>query len=166
MTPGLFDSHPGLTQGCTAAAFEVCIAVTPYGFSGGLLLLAGFATNYGSVYDWTLTDLASLSSIVGGGTVTAGNQTFAVWSVSPVVTVPEPSTVALLSTGLLALMRPLGRRARRIARAQQHLVNEPSRRAFPCHSQSSFPVWMASETTLTVSRCSNHVQIHRAGSED
>ncbi len=97
--PGFFDSHPGLTQGCTAAAFNVCIAQTPYGFSQGTFLLLGIATNYGPVTG--RTDEASLSNIVGGGTVTSGIQTFAVWSVSPVATVPEPSTVALLGPGLI-----------------------------------------------------------------
>jgi hypothetical protein len=114
-TPGLFDSHPGLTQGCTDAAFRECIALTPYGFSGGTQLLAGFAINYGSVFEdfGEKTDEAVLSSIVGGGTVTSGIQTFAVWSPSSVTSaVPEPSTLVLVGSGLIAVMR----RARRIAR--------------------------------------------------
>jgi len=118
-TPGLVDSHPGLTRGCTDGAFRECTALTPYGFSGGTLLLVGFATNYGDFFEGSaLVDNASLGSIVGGGTVTLGTQTFAAWSPSEVTTaVPEPSTVALLCTGLIALMLPLGRRARRV-RAQ------------------------------------------------
>jgi len=117
MSPGLFDDHPGLIRGCTEGAFRECTALTPYGFSGGTQLLVGFATNYGAFFDGSaLIDNASIGSIVGGGTVTAGTQTFAVWSASPVTPtpVPEPSTVALLGSGLIAAMRPFARRARRL----------------------------------------------------
>jgi hypothetical protein len=124
-TPGFFDSHPGLTQGCTAGGFNVCIAQTPYGFSQGISLLLGVATNYGPVTG--RADEASLTSIIGGGTATSGIETFAVWSLSagptvpeppPVTPVPEPSTVVLLGAGLIAFVLPVRRRARRMARAE------------------------------------------------
>ena len=47
LTPGFYDDRPGLTQGCTDAfpyAFKECLALTPYGFSGGLELLTGNAS--------------------------------------------------------------------------------------------------------------------------
>jgi hypothetical protein len=124
--PGFLDDRPGLTQGCNNGGpsgfsdFRECTALTPYAFSGGTELLAGFATNYGDVFDGDplMQDHAALSSIVGGGTATSVVQTFAVWSRSPVTAVPEPSTFALLCAGLIALARPSSRRARRIARAQ------------------------------------------------
>jgi hypothetical protein len=64
--PGFFDSHPGLTRGCPLGDFNVCIALTPYSFSSGSLLLAGLATNYGPFTG--RADEASLGSIGGGGT--------------------------------------------------------------------------------------------------
>ena len=104
-TPGLFDDHPGLIQGCTNGAFRECTALTPYGFSFTTQLLVGFATNYGSFFDGsTLIDHAVLGSVVSGGIVTSDVQTFAVWSPSTVTAnpVPEPATVTLLSSGLAA----------------------------------------------------------------
>lgn len=99
---GFFDSWPGLTQGCTLAAYDLCMALTPYGFEiGTSLLQSGFATNYGSAS--LLSDVASLGTTGGGGVETSGIQTFAVWSLSPVNGVPEAPTLALLCAGLLAL---------------------------------------------------------------
>jgi hypothetical protein len=115
--PGFFDSHPGLTRGCTDGAFNVCMALTPYSFTNGSsLLLVGLATNYGPFTG--RTDEASLSSAGGGGVTTSGIQTFAVWSPSPVAPVPEAPSVALLGTALIVFVLPLGRRARRLARAR------------------------------------------------
>jgi hypothetical protein len=92
-----------------------------YGFTSGTSqLLAGLATNYGPFTG--RSDEASLDIIGGGGVATSGIQTFAIWSASAVsvtpTPVPEPATFALLCTGLITLMLPLGRRARRIALAQ------------------------------------------------
>jgi hypothetical protein len=88
--------------------------------SGTSQLLAGLAINYGPFTG--RTDEASLDIIGGGGVATSGIQTFAIWSPSAVsVTpppVPEPATFALICTGLIAWVVPLGRRARSIARAQ------------------------------------------------
>lgn len=120
--PGLFDDHPGLIQGCHNApnGYQQCIALTPYGFSGGLELLTGNAINYGSFYegDPLRIDQASLGSIVGGGTPTSEIQTFAVWSLSQVTAVPEASTLGLLCAGLVAMVVSMGRRARKIRRGQ------------------------------------------------
>ena len=117
--PGFFDSHPGLTLGCPQGDFNVCMALTPYSFTSGTSqLLAGVATNYGPFTG--RTDEASLETIGGGGVATSGIQTFAVWSPSAVTPspVPEPTTIAMLCTGLITMVLPLRRRARRIARAQ------------------------------------------------
>ena len=95
---GLFDSHPGLAQGCTAAGFSVCLAQAPYGFTGP-------ATG--------LPDETSPGSIGGGdGGVTSGIQTFAVWSRSAVIAIPEPSTLGLLCAGFVAMVVSLSRRRR------------------------------------------------------
>jgi hypothetical protein len=101
--------NPGLAQGCTAARFSVCLALTPYAFSGGTTLLTGLVTNYGPATG--LPGEASLS--IGGGEVTtSGIQAFAAWSRTAVTEIPEPSTLGLLGAGLAALAVSLGRRTR------------------------------------------------------
>jgi len=96
---GFFDSQPGLTRGCPLGAYNVCLAITPYGFLNGAELLYGIATNYGTSSGQT--DLASLGGFnVTFDTSNDGIEVFAVWSLSHVSPVPEPSTYSMLLAGL------------------------------------------------------------------
>jgi hypothetical protein len=109
-----FDGRPGLTRGCLLGAYRECQALTPYGFANGTSILVGISDNRGTFFD-PQNDLASNGSHLlfdGGGSPADssndGQQVFAVWSLSPVVSVPEPGSLALLGLGLVSLA--VGRR--------------------------------------------------------
>jgi hypothetical protein len=97
-----FDMIPGLSLGC-AAMSPVCVAMTPYALGNGNTLFTGSSVNHGA-FDG-LADNALLDSrLIAADSTANGAQVFAVWSVSPVIAVPEGPVSGLLCLGLFALM--------------------------------------------------------------
>ncbi len=103
---GNFDSFPFLTRGCTSAS--VCEARTPYEI--------GFGVNFASADNSFFEGYDTLST---GGTSFADdkdNNVWTVWTVMDSTTIPEPSTISLLTLGLVLIAFTSGRRQRPAAR--------------------------------------------------
>lgn len=94
---GLFDSNPGLTNGCDNTA--LCDVLTPYhAASGGVFVYTAFNGNGNSNH--------ANAQFVGQTTADFTNDdavVYARWTLASPAAVPEPASLALLVAGALAL---------------------------------------------------------------
>lgn len=115
---GLFDTDPELTTGCTD--ISLCAAFTPYGLDRDVALV--LLTTNNQVEDFDAVTLGGvsrsrdLSILISPDFSEPG--TYAKWSLSTQQPIPEPTTLLLLSSGLLALA---GYRWRQGRREGQHI---------------------------------------------
>lgn len=97
---GSFDTAPTLTAGCTSSAIA-CVSITPYEFD------TTFSTYSVQMAQNSSIESGDLVAGFGGGspldTSTLAFATYARWQPQPITAVPEPSSAALLISGLLGL---------------------------------------------------------------
>lgn len=96
----LFDTQPGLTNGCGNPNTSSCFILTVSGFNGADRLRGAWARNR-----LQTTDSSTMFNGIGVDFDSADDQdrVFAVWQAQPATSIPEPSSLAVLALGLFVM---------------------------------------------------------------